>query len=84
LLWQSFSNYLNNVESEIKIEKALKDQGPEAAKKLEACIASGKSVANQIPYLHLPWFILLGKLWMITKLWLPKKQEFISKYENPK
>lgn len=82
LLWQSFSNYLNNVESEIKIEKALKDQGPEAAKKLEACIASGEISCkpNTLPSPAMV-YTALGKLWDDHKIMVAKKQEFISKYE---
>lgn len=82
LLWQSFSSYLNNVESEIKIEKALKDQGPEAAKKLEACIAAGEISCrpNSLPS---PAIVLtaIGKLWDDHKIMTAKKQEFIDKYE---
>ncbi|WP_339919851.1 ABC transporter permease [uncultured Flavobacterium sp.] len=83
LLWQSFSNYLNNVESEIKIEKALKDQGPEAAKKLEACIASGEISCkpNTLPSPAMV-YTALGKLWDDHKIMVAKKQEFISKYET--
>lgn len=82
LLWQSFSNYLNNVESEIKIEKALKDQGPEAAKKLEACIASGDISCrpNSLPSPAMV-YTALGKLWDDHKIMTAKKQEFIDKYE---
>ena len=82
LLWQSFSSYLNNVESEIKIEKALKDQGPEAAKKLEACIAAGEISCrpNSLPS---PAIVLtaIGKFWDDHKIMTAKKQEFIDKYE---
>ena len=82
-LWQSFSNYLNNVESEIKIEKALKDQGPEAAKKLEACIASGDISCrpNSLPSPAMV-FTAIGKLWNDHKIMTAKKQEFIEKYET--
>ncbi|MBC5838687.1 ABC transporter permease [Flavobacterium muglaense] len=83
LLWHSFSSYLNNVESEIKIEKALKDQGPEAAKKLEACIASG-DISCRPNSLPSPAMVLsaVGKLWDDHKIMAAKKQEFIDKYES--
>lgn len=81
LLWHSFSNYLNNVESEIKIEKALKDQGPEAAKKLEACIASGdiSCKPNSLPS---PVMVVgaLGKLWDDHLILSAKKNDFIEQY----
>src|SRR3970040_1392883 len=83
LLWQSFSNYLNNVESEIKIEKALKDQGSEAAKKLEACIASGDISCrpNSLPSPAMV-YTAVGKLWDDHKIMTTKKQDFIDKYET--
>jgi len=82
-LWQSFSDYLNNVESEIKIEKALKDQGPEAAKKLEACIASGDISCrpNSLPSPSMV-YDALGKLWDDHKIMATKKQAFIDQYEK--
>lgn len=82
-LWQSFSNYLSNVESEIKIEKALKDQGSEAAKKLEACIASGDISCrpNSLPSPAMV-YTALGKLWDDHKIMATKKQDFIDKYET--
>lgn len=83
LLWQSFSSYLNNVESEIKIEKALKDQGPEAAKKLEACIESGdiSCKPNSLPS---PAMVAtaLGKLWDDHKVMSAKKEDFIAQYAS--
>lgn len=81
LLWQSFSNYLNNVESEIKIEKALKDQGSEAAKKLEECIASG-DISCRPNSLPSPVMVLgaLGKLWDDHLIMTAKKDDFISQY----
>ena len=41
LIWQVSATYLFNIEATAKIDKALKDQGAEAAQKLTACIASG-------------------------------------------
>lgn len=83
LLWQSFSSYLNNVESEIKIEKALKDQGPEAAKKLQACIESGdiSCKPNSLPS---PAMVAtaLGKLWDDHKVMSAKKEDFIAQYAS--
>jgi len=81
LLWQSFSNYLNNVESEIKIEKALKDQGPEAAKKLEACIASG-DISCRPNSLPSPAMVMgaVGKLWDDHLIMAAKKADFVEKY----
>jgi nitrate/nitrite transport system permease protein len=83
LLWQSFSNYLNHVESEIKIEKALKDQGPEAAKKLEACIASGDISCrpNSLPSPAMV-YTALGKLWEDHKIMAAKKDAFIEQYQK--
>lgn len=40
-LWQGGSKMLFNIEAEYKIEKAMTDQGPEAADAMKACIASG-------------------------------------------
>ena len=40
-LWQAGSTALFNMEANAKIEKALADQGPEAAEAMKACIASG-------------------------------------------
>jgi nitrate/nitrite transport system permease protein len=84
-LWQSFSDYLNNVESDIKIEKALKDQGPDAAKKLEACIASGDISCrpNSLPSPAMVWSAA-GKLWDDHVLMAAKKQDFIDQYEKTK
>ncbi len=81
LLWQSFSAYLNNVESEIKIEKALKDQGPAAAKKLEECIASG-DVSCRPNSLPSPLMVVgaLGKLWDDHLIMAVKKADFIQQY----
>ncbi|MFL9829488.1 ABC transporter permease [Flavobacterium sp. ST-87] len=81
LLWQSFSDYLNNVESEMKIEKALKDQGPEAAKKLEECIASG-DISCRPNSLPSPIMVVgaLGKLWDDHLLLSAKKSDFIQQY----
>lgn len=42
-LWHLGSKSLYNTEADFKIEKALTDQGPEAAEALRACIASGDS-----------------------------------------
>jgi nitrate/nitrite transport system permease protein len=42
-LWHLGAKSLYNIEAEFKIEKALKDQGLEAAEALKLCIASGKS-----------------------------------------
>ncbi len=39
--WQLGSSYLFNIEASAKIEKALTEQGAEAATAVEACIASG-------------------------------------------
>lgn len=41
MMWHGGATYLYNVEADAKIEKALNDQGEEAAKEMEACIASG-------------------------------------------
>lgn len=81
LLWQSFSDYLNNVESEIKIEKALQDQGPEAAKKLEECIASG-DISCRPNSLPSPLMVVgaLGKLWDDHLILSAKKEDFIQQY----
>ncbi|KQB42156.1 nitrate ABC transporter permease [Flavobacterium sp. L1I52] len=81
LLWQSFSDYLNNVESEMKIEKALQDQGPEAAKKLEECIASG-DISCRPNSLPSPLMVVgaLGKLWDDHLLLSSKKADFIQQY----
>ena len=83
LLWQSFSSYLNNVESEIKIEKALKDQGPEAAKKLQACIESG-DISCRPNSLPSPAMVAtaLGKLWDDHKIMSAKKEDFIAQYAS--
>ncbi|MCG9793440.1 ABC transporter permease [Flavobacterium algicola] len=83
LLWHSFSNYLNNVESTLKIEKTLKNQGPEAAKKLEDCIASG-DISCRPNSLPSPAMVAtaLGKLWDDHKIMATKKQDFIDKYET--
>ncbi|TWO32748.1 ABC transporter permease [Seonamhaeicola sediminis] len=40
-LWHLGSQSLYNTEAEFKIEKALNDQGPEAAEAMRECIASG-------------------------------------------
>ena len=66
----------------MKIEKALKDQGPEAAKKLEACIASGdiSCLPNSLPSPSMV-YTAIGKLWDDHKIMGAKKQEFIDKYE---
>lgn len=40
-LWQGGAKMLYNIEAAYKIEKALADQGPEAAEAMKACIASG-------------------------------------------
>ena len=81
LLWQSFSDYLNNVESEMKIEKALQDQDPEAAKKLEECIASG-DISCRPNSLPSPLMVVgaLGKLWDDHLLLSSKKADFIQQY----
>ncbi|GAL77425.1 nitrate ABC transporter permease protein [Algibacter lectus] len=42
-LWHLGAKSLYNIEAEFKIEKALTDQGPEAADALRSCIASGDS-----------------------------------------
>jgi nitrate/nitrite transport system permease protein len=83
LLWQSFSNYLGNVESEKKIEKALKDQGPEVAKKLEECIASGEISCrpNSLPS-PLMVYDAVGKLWDDHKLMSNKKQAFYEQFKK--
>lgn len=83
LLWQSFSDYLNNVESEIKIEKALQDQGPEAAKKLEECIASG-DISCRPNSLPSPLMVVgaLGKLWDDHLVLSAKKDDFIQQYAS--
>ncbi len=82
-LWQSFSNYLNNVESEIKIEKALTDQGPEAAKRLEECIASG-DISCRPNSLPSPAMVVgaAGKLWDDHLLMTAKKDAFVEKYKT--
>lgn len=41
LAWQLGSTYLFNVEANVKIEKALQDQGAEAAEIMRQCISSG-------------------------------------------
>ena len=41
-LWHLGSRALYNMEADYKIEKAMEDQGPDAAVQMEACIASGK------------------------------------------
>ncbi|WP_242204168.1 ABC transporter permease [Aestuariivivens insulae] len=40
-LWHMGAKYLYNTEAEFKIQKALTDQGPEAAEAMRECIASG-------------------------------------------
>lgn len=81
MLWQTFSDYLNNVESEMKIEKALQDQGPEAAKKLEECIASG-DISCRPNSLPSPLMVVgaLGKLWDDHLILSAKKEDFIQQY----
>ncbi len=83
LLWQTFSDYLANVESTIKIEKALKDQGPEAAKRLEDCIASG-DISCRPNSLPSPVMVVgaLGKLWDDHLIMAAKKADFIAQYES--
>lgn len=41
LIWQLGSTYLYNVEANVKIQKALNDQGAAAAETMRTCIASG-------------------------------------------
>tara|TARA_R110002049_G_scaffold248695_11_gene423195 strand:+ start:6496 stop:7602 length:1107 start_codon:yes stop_codon:yes gene_type:complete len=41
-LWHLGARSLYNIEADFKIEKALNDQGPEAAEAVRACIASGE------------------------------------------
>ena len=41
-LWHLGAKSLYNIEADFKIEKALNDQGPEAADALKACMVSGK------------------------------------------
>lgn len=41
LLWQAGSTYLYNVEKKSRIERALTDQGQEAANQMKICIESG-------------------------------------------
>jgi nitrate/nitrite transport system permease protein len=83
LLWQSFSNYLANVELDMKIEKALKDQGPEAAKKIQDCIDAGgdNCKANSLPSPVMVWGAV-GKLWDDHKIMAQKKQDFIDQFEK--
>lgn len=41
-LWQAGARMLYNIEAAHKIEKAMADQGPEAASAMKACIAAGE------------------------------------------
>ncbi|TRX59002.1 ABC transporter permease [Fulvivirga sp. M361] len=41
LVWQGAASYLYNIETERRVEKALADQGEQAAIDMRACIASG-------------------------------------------
>ncbi len=40
-IWHESASYLYNIEAERRIEKAMTDQGPEAAEEMKKCIESG-------------------------------------------
>ena len=78
--WQLGSSYLFNIEATAKIQKALTEQGAEAAAAVEACIASG-DVSCQPNTLPSPNQVLLAAQNLIAdhQIISQKKAEFAAK-----
>ena len=78
--WQLGSSYLFNIEATAKIQKALTEQGAEAASAVEACIASG-DVSGQPNTLPSPNQVLLAAENLISdhEIISQKKADFAAK-----
>lgn len=78
--WQLGSSYLFNIEATAKIQKALTEQGAEAAAAVEACITSG-DVSCQPNTLPSPNQVLLAAQNLIAdhQIISQKKTDFIAK-----
>jgi len=79
-VWQLSSSYLFNVEATAKIQKALTEQGAEAAAAVEVCIASGdvSCQPNTLPSPSQVW-AAAGNLVADHKIISAKKSAFITK-----
>ncbi|MEM1119864.1 MAG: ABC transporter permease subunit [Bacteroidota bacterium] len=79
-VWQLGSSYLYNIEASAKIQKALTDQGAEAAAAMEACIASGdiSCQPNTLPSPSQVW-AAAENLMVDHQIISAKKAEFAAK-----
>ena len=82
-VWQLSSSYLFNIEATAKIQKALTEQGAEAATAMEACILSG-DVSCQPNTLPSPNQVLLAAQNLIADHHVisQKKADFATKVAN--
>ncbi|UXP33295.1 ABC transporter permease subunit [Reichenbachiella agarivorans] len=82
-IWHSGATYLFNKEADRKIEKALTDQGEEAAVAMKTCIESGSVSCqpNTLPSPKQVWGAYLALL-ADHKLIAQKKEDFAKKTEK--